>query len=104
MDQDLSNLQVRWHSLREEKATTASTLGNIKRAEEELDRLAEEKSRIELDEKVINYSEIFWNAFTWQFKFLLVCNNYYTNSSCIGSELLTHYINKYICNKFEMIG
>lgn len=64
MDQDLSNLQVRWHSLREEKATTANTLGNIKRAEEELDRLAEEKSRIELDEKVINYSEIFWHAFT----------------------------------------
>lgn len=51
LDQDLSNLQVRWHSLREEKATTANTLGNIKRAEEELDRLAEEKSRIELDEK-----------------------------------------------------
>ncbi|KAL2530181.1 DNA repair protein RAD50 [Forsythia ovata] len=51
MDQDLSNLQVRWHSLREEKATTANTLGNIKRAEEELERLTEEKSRIELDEK-----------------------------------------------------
>lgn len=51
MENDLSNIQIRWHSLREEKVRAANMLQDVKKAEEELDRLAEEKSQLELDEK-----------------------------------------------------
>ncbi|KAG8369606.1 hypothetical protein BUALT_Bualt14G0031100 [Buddleja alternifolia] len=51
MEKDLSTLQLRWNSVREEKIKVANTLSNIKRAEEELDRLGEEKSQVELDLK-----------------------------------------------------
>lgn len=53
MENDLSNIQIRWHSLREEKVRAANMLQDVKKAEEELDRLAEEKSQLELDEKVV---------------------------------------------------
>lgn len=52
MENDLSNIQIRWHSLREEKVKAANMLQDVKKAEEELDRLAEEKSQLELDEMV----------------------------------------------------
>ncbi|KAK6161696.1 hypothetical protein DH2020_005077 [Rehmannia glutinosa] len=52
MQQDLSTLQLR-NSIREEKIKVANILSNIKRAEEELDRLAEEKSQVELDLKLL---------------------------------------------------
>ncbi|KAK6161690.1 hypothetical protein DH2020_005071 [Rehmannia glutinosa] len=55
MQQDLSTLQLRWNSIREEKIKVANILSNIKRAEEELDRLAEEKSQVELDLKADQY-------------------------------------------------
>ncbi|KAH7573000.1 hypothetical protein JRO89_XS03G0048900 [Xanthoceras sorbifolium] len=51
MENDLSNIQIRWHTLREEKVKAANTLRDVKKAEEELERLAEEKSQVELDEK-----------------------------------------------------
>ncbi|KDP39329.1 hypothetical protein JCGZ_01086 [Jatropha curcas] len=51
MENDLSNIQLRWHSLREEKLNVANTLINVKKAEEELERLVEEKKQVELDEK-----------------------------------------------------
>ncbi|KAK4766674.1 hypothetical protein SAY87_008316 [Trapa incisa] len=51
MENDLSNIQIRWHSLREEKVKAANTLRDVKKAEEELDHLAEEKSQLDLDEK-----------------------------------------------------
>ncbi|KAA8548368.1 hypothetical protein F0562_000052 [Nyssa sinensis] len=51
MENDLSNIQIRWHTLREEKVKAANTLRDVKKAEEELDRLAEEKSQVDLDEK-----------------------------------------------------
>ncbi|XP_052207378.1 DNA repair protein RAD50 isoform X2 [Diospyros lotus] len=51
MENDLSSIQIRWHTTREEKVKAANTLRDVKKAEEELDRLAEEKSQVELDEK-----------------------------------------------------
>ncbi|XXG78635.1 hypothetical protein AAC387_Pa08g2540 [Persea americana] len=51
MNNDLSNLQVRWHSLREEKLKASAILHKVKKAEEDLERLAEEKAQVELDEK-----------------------------------------------------
>ncbi|XP_021888957.1 DNA repair protein RAD50 isoform X1 [Carica papaya] len=51
MENDLSNIQIRWHTLREEKVKAANTLRDVKKAEEELERLAEEKSQVDLDEK-----------------------------------------------------
>ncbi|XP_022146955.1 DNA repair protein RAD50 [Momordica charantia] len=51
MENDLSNIQIRWHTLREEKVKAANTLRDVKKAEEELDRLTEEKSQVDLDEK-----------------------------------------------------
>lgn len=55
MQTELSTLQLRWNSVREEKIKVANILSNIKRAEEELDRLAEEKSQVELALKVIHF-------------------------------------------------
>ncbi|KAL8515845.1 hypothetical protein ACS0TY_014518 [Phlomoides rotata] len=51
MKDELSTLQLRWTSAREEKINVTNILSNIKRVEEELDRLAEEKSQVELDLK-----------------------------------------------------
>ncbi|KAH6816239.1 DNA repair-recombination protein [Perilla frutescens var. frutescens] len=51
MDKDLLALQLRWTSMREEKIKVGNILSNIKRAEEEIDRLSEEKSQVELDLK-----------------------------------------------------
>ncbi|XP_059632125.1 DNA repair protein RAD50 [Cornus florida] len=51
MENDLSSIQIRWHAQREEKMKAANTLRDVKKAEEELDRLAEEKSQVDLDEK-----------------------------------------------------
>ncbi|KAK9288716.1 hypothetical protein L1049_017179 [Liquidambar formosana] len=51
MENDLSNIQIRWHTLREEKAKAANSLRDVKKAEEELDHLAEEKAQLDLDEK-----------------------------------------------------
>lgn len=53
MNNDLSNLQVRWHSLREEKLKASAILHKVKKAEEDLEHLAEEKAQVELDEKVV---------------------------------------------------
>lgn len=52
MENDLSNIQIRWHTVREEKVRAANTLRDVKKAEEELDNLLEQKSMVELDEKV----------------------------------------------------
>ena len=59
MENDLSNIQIRWHTLREEKVKAANTLRDVKKAEEELERLTEEKSQVDLDEKVVFPSKIF---------------------------------------------
>lgn len=59
MENDLSNIQIRWHTLREEKVKAANTLRDVKKAEEELERLTEEKSQVDLDEKVVCPSKIF---------------------------------------------
>ncbi|KAM0935845.1 putative DNA repair protein Rad50 [Dioscorea sansibarensis] len=48
---DISNLQTRWHSVREEKLKATNILNKIRKTEEELVRLAEEKEQLDLDEK-----------------------------------------------------
>lgn len=65
MENDLSNVQIRWHTLREEKVKAANTLRDVKKAEEELERLVEEKIQVELDEKVVCSSKIFYCYFFW---------------------------------------
>ncbi|KAJ6298888.1 hypothetical protein OIU76_019949 [Salix suchowensis] len=51
MENDLSHIQIRWHALREEKVTAANMLRDVKKSEEELERLVEEKHQVEMDEK-----------------------------------------------------
>ncbi|KAK4258216.1 hypothetical protein QN277_007688 [Acacia crassicarpa] len=51
MEEDRTNVQTRWHTLREEKMKVANTLQNVKRVEEELERLIEKKNVVDLDEK-----------------------------------------------------
>ncbi|OMO96607.1 DNA repair protein Rad50 [Corchorus capsularis] len=51
MDKDLHSIQTRWHHIREKKVTMANTLDNFRKAEEELEHLAEEKSQLDLEEK-----------------------------------------------------
>lgn len=58
MENDLSNIQIRWHTLREEKVQVANTLRDVKKTEEELERLAEERSQLDFDDKVM-YSSFF---------------------------------------------
>lgn len=58
MENDLSNIQIRWHTVREEKVKAANTLRDVKKAEEELERLTEEKSQVDLDDKVVCPSNI----------------------------------------------
>lgn len=62
MENDLSNIQIRWHTLREEKVKAANTLRDVKKAEEELEHLMEEKVQLDLDEKVVCSSK---NYFLW---------------------------------------
>ncbi|XP_057429141.1 DNA repair protein RAD50 [Lotus japonicus] len=51
MENDLSNIRIRWHSLREEKGGVANTLQVVKRLEEEIESLTEEMNQIDLAEK-----------------------------------------------------
>lgn len=53
MENDLSNIRIRWHSLREEKVGVANTLQVVKRLEEEIESLTEEMNQIDLAEKVV---------------------------------------------------
>lgn len=62
MENDLSNIQIRWHTLREENVKAANTLRDVKKAEEELEHLMEEKGQLDLDEKVVCSSK---NYFLW---------------------------------------
>ena len=52
LSKNLSNSQVRWHTVREEKLKASSILCKLKELGEDLISLAEEKSQIDLDEKV----------------------------------------------------
>lgn len=62
MENDLSNIQIRWHTLREENVKAANTLRDVKKAEEELEHLMEERGQLDLDEKVVCSS---MNYFLW---------------------------------------
>ncbi|KFK31167.1 hypothetical protein AALP_AA6G077500 [Arabis alpina] len=53
MERDISSLQARWHSLREEKARAANLLRDVTKTEEDLERLAEEKSQLDHDVKYL---------------------------------------------------
>lgn len=52
MESDVSNIRLRWHEAREDKVKAASVIRDVKKAEEDLEHLAEEKIQLELDEKV----------------------------------------------------
>ena len=56
MEKEISSLQSRWSIVREEKINVANILSNIKRVEDELDRLLEDKSQVDLDLKVTSFS------------------------------------------------
>ncbi|XP_042050778.1 DNA repair protein RAD50-like isoform X3 [Salvia splendens] len=51
MEKEISSLQSRWSIVREEKINVANILSNIKRVEDELDSLLEDKSQVDLDLK-----------------------------------------------------
>ncbi|KAL9332842.1 hypothetical protein ACSQ67_002452 [Phaseolus vulgaris] len=51
MENDLSNIRIRWHNLTKEKMKATNILQGVKRLEEELERLSEEKTQVDLDEK-----------------------------------------------------
>lgn len=70
MENDLADTRIRWHSLKEEKGKTANILRDVERVEAELDRLTEEKSQVDLDEKVISLSLQIWKSW-WGSKVLL---------------------------------
>ncbi|CAL9235186.1 unnamed protein product [Arabidopsis halleri] len=53
MERDISCLQARWHAVREEKAKAANLLRDVTKAEEDLERLTEEKSQLDLDVKYL---------------------------------------------------
>ena len=74
MENDLSNIQIQWHTLREEKVKAANTLRDVKRAEEELDRLVEEKSQLDLVEKVVYSSKIASILLCLICLYLMVCS------------------------------
>ena len=48
MEKDLSSIQMRWHTVREEKTKATNILQGVKRLEEELERLTEEKTQVDL--------------------------------------------------------
>lgn len=70
MENDLSDTRIRWHSLKEEKGKAANILRDVERVEAELDHLTEEKSQVDLDEKVISLSLQIWKSW-WGSKVLL---------------------------------
>ncbi|GAB4844066.1 DNA repair protein rad50 [Ancistrocladus abbreviatus] len=51
MKDDLSNMQMRWHTIREDKVKAVSALRDVKKAEEDLEQLVEEKNQLQLEEK-----------------------------------------------------
>ncbi|KAG1331800.1 hypothetical protein COCNU_02G017680 [Cocos nucifera] len=51
LSDDLSNMQMRWHALREEKLKASSILHKVKKADEDLALLAEEKAEVDFNEK-----------------------------------------------------
>ncbi|CAM0879260.1 unnamed protein product [Alopecurus aequalis] len=51
LTEDLSNAQMRWHALREEKVSASNIVHKFKKAEEDLLHFAEEKEQLNLDQK-----------------------------------------------------
>lgn len=68
---DLSNFQMRWHAAREEKLKASNVLHKFKKVEEDLISLAEEKSRVDLDEKV-SLSSCIANFLAWILAFVMI--------------------------------
>lgn len=51
MENDLSSITIRWHTVREEKVEAASKLRELKETEDNLEQLVQEKNQVDLDEK-----------------------------------------------------
>ncbi|KAL6634294.1 hypothetical protein ACP70R_026965 [Stipagrostis hirtigluma subsp. patula] len=56
LNDDLSSLQLRWHSVREEKMKASTTLKSLESAEKELANLAEEKEQLAMEKKLLEES------------------------------------------------
>lgn len=86
MENDLADTRIRWHSLKEEKGKVANILRDVERVEAELDRLTEEKSQVDLDEKVISLSLQIWKSW-WGSKVLL--REYLINKSTLRCRAIS---------------
>lgn len=64
MIKDLSNARMRWHALREEKLKASSIIRDLKRAEEELVDLEDEKVKADFEVKVIGLRVYFFVQLT----------------------------------------
>ena len=49
----LTNAQIRWHDISEEKLKASGAVHKFQKAEEDLGHLAEEKEKLTLEEKVL---------------------------------------------------
>ncbi|KAF3323696.1 DNA repair protein RAD50 isoform X1 [Carex littledalei] len=51
LDDDVANINMRWHALREEKLKASAILHELRRSNEEINQLCEERVQFELDQK-----------------------------------------------------
>lgn len=49
---DVANIQMRWHALREEKLKASSILHNLRKSDEDINQLCEDRVQVELNQKV----------------------------------------------------
>lgn len=68
---------MRWHALREEKLKASGILDKLKKSEECIDRLCEERVQVELDQKVhlvlnLSYLQTYTAV---QFSIFMYCSN-----------------------------
>lgn len=87
MERDISCLQARWHALREEKAKAANLLRDVTKTEEDLERLAEEKSQLDLDVKVC-----LMGVFFILFSTCLSVRHFYQSTLFIGEYGGSNYL------------
>lgn len=52
LELDIQSLELRWRTVREENVMAANMLQQINKVKEDLDNLVEEKSQLDLEEKV----------------------------------------------------
>ncbi|KAL4192604.1 hypothetical protein AMTRI_Chr06g195080 [Amborella trichopoda] len=58
MNNDLANMQMRWHAAREEKLQASSKLTRVNDLTEEIERLKEEKSQMDIDIQLLSEAHV----------------------------------------------